>query len=108
MYSCRVGLSMCVSTWCETHPEFLNVSIRAPPYICEIVTKYEPRRQLRRSGKCMLVVPKIRTKGDGARSLFYASAMLRNYVFDDRLTEADSVAVFKGRLKTYLSNRYFS
>ena len=30
------------------------------------------------------------------------------YLCDDRLTEADAVAVFKGRLKTHRFNSYFS
>ena len=38
----------------------------APPYICDMITKYKPRRQLISSDKCMLVVPKIRTKEYGA------------------------------------------
>ena len=76
----------------------------APPYTCEMVTKYKPRRQLRSSGKCMLVVSKNRTKGYDARSFLYASATL----CDNRLTEADSIAVFKGRLKSHIFNSYFS
>ena len=76
----------------------------APLYTCEMVTKYKPRRQLRSSGKCMLVVSKNRTKGYDARSFLYASATL----CDNRLTEADSIAVFKGRLKSHIFNSYFS
>ena len=76
--------------------------------IFAIVTKYEPRRQLKSSSKCMYVVPKVRTKKYGARSFLYASVMLWNGLCDDRLTEADSIAVFKGRLKTHLFNRNFS
>ena len=34
--------------------------------------------------------------------------MLWNDLCDDQLTEADSIAVYKGRLKTHLFNRYFS
>ena len=73
----------------------------APPYICEIVTKYESRRQLRSSGKCVLIVPKVRT--NGARSFLDASATW-NDLCDDCLTEVDFVAVFKGRLKIHLFN----
>ena len=79
----------------------------APPYICDMITKYKPRRQLRSSDKCMLVVPKIRTKGYGARSFLYASATLLNELCDDRLTEANSVLLsFKGRLETLFNNLY--
>ena len=39
-------------------------------YICDMVTKYRPRRQLRSSDRCMLVVPKIKTKGYGAQIFF--------------------------------------
>ena len=66
------------------------------------------RRQSWSSGKCMLVVPKIRTKGYGARSFLYSSATLWNELYDDRLTEASSVSIFKGRLKTHLFNCYLS
>ena len=69
-----------------------------PPYVCEMITKYEPRRQLRSSGKCMLVVLKNSTKGYGAQSILYASATSGNDLCDDGLTEADSVIIFKGRL----------
>ena len=69
-----------------------------------IVTKYKPKRQTRSNGKCVLVVPKIRTKGYDVRLCLYASATLWNDLYDDRLTEADSVAVYKGRLKTHLFN----
>ena len=69
----------------------LILNYYAPVYICEIVAKYD---------KCMLVVPKSRTNGYGARFFLYISAMLWNYLCDDCLTEADSVAVFEGRLKT--------
>ena len=48
------------------------------PYICDMITKYKQRKQLRSSDKCMLVVPKIRTKEYDARSFLYASATLWN------------------------------
>ena len=46
----------------------------------------------------MHVVPKIRTKGYGARSLSYAAAVMWNDLCDDGLTGSDSVAEFKARL----------
>ena len=45
----------------------------APPDICDMITKYKQKRQLRSSDKCMLVVSKIRTKGYGARALLLFS-----------------------------------
>ena len=80
----------------------------APPYMCKIVTKYELRRQLRSSGKWMVIVPKIRTNRYGARSFLYALVMFWNDLCGDRLTVADYISVFKGRLKTHLFNKYFS
>ena len=62
---------------------------------------------LRSSSKCMLVVPKIRTKGYGARSFSYAAAVLWNDLCDDDFTGSDSIAEFKARLKTQLFKKYF-
>ena len=42
----------------------------APPYIYETGTKYKPRRQLRSSSKCMLMVSKTGTKGYDATIFF--------------------------------------
>ena len=55
-----------------------------------------------------VVVPKNKTKGHGARSFLKDSAMLWNDLCDDRLLEADYVAVFKGRLEAHTFNRYSS
>ena len=49
--------------------------LHVPPYVWDC-NKILSRRQLRSSGKCMLVFPKIRTNRYGARSFLYASAML--------------------------------
>ena len=40
--------------------------------------------------------------------IMYATATLWNELCDDRLTESSSAAIFKGRLKTHLFNRYFT
>ena len=40
--------------------------------------------------------------------MLQASATLWNDVRDDRLTEADSAAVFSGEMKTHLFKSYFS
>ena len=72
-----------------------------------MITKYEPKTTLRSSSKCMLVVPKIRTKGYGVRYSLYAAAELWNDLCDDDLTGSDPVAKFKARLKTHFFNKYF-
>ena len=46
----------------------------------------------------MVVVLKILTKGYGARSFSYAAAVLWNYLCDDELMVAESVA--EARLRT--------
>ena len=83
---------------------------QVPPYIYKIVTKSKPRRQLRSISKCMFVVLKIRTKGYGVRSFCISNVIIiyLNYLSDDRLKEADSVVIFKGRLKTHIVKSYFS
>ena len=48
----------------------------AAPYICELIELYVPRRSLRSRSRCMLDVPKIKTKKYGARQFSYAAAIL--------------------------------
>ena len=67
---------------------------QTPPYICEIVSKYKPRRQLRSSEKCMLVIPKNRTQRFDLFFL-YASAKLWKDVCGDRLAERTLMLFFK-------------
>ena len=71
-----------------TYKAFNN---HALPSISELITKYESRRALRLSSKCVVVAPIIQTKGY-ARSFSYATTVLWNALCDDGLTGSDSVA----------------
>ena len=79
----------------------------APPYICELIELYVPRRSLRSSSRCMLDVPKIRTKKYRARQFSYATAILWNAISDDGLNNSEHVDDFKKIMKTYLFKEYF-
>ena len=86
------------------HYTYKALNNHAPPYINEMMIKYELRRSLRSSCKCMLVVPKIRE----IWSRSCAAAVLWNDLCADGLTGSDSLAEFvKTRLKTNLFNKYF-
>ena len=69
-----------------------------------IITKHEPGRALRSSSKHMVVVPKIRAKGYGARSFLCAAVVLWSDLCDHDLTGSDSLAEFKARLNTHIFN----
>ena len=72
----------------------------SPPYIQEMVKRYQPARTLRSTGQCLLVVPKTRTSY-GKRSFRYAAADLWN-ALPQLVRDAESLPVFKKRLKTHM------
>ena len=57
---------------------YKGLNDHAPSYICDMIEIYKPGKPLRSGSQCMLVVPKIRTKGHGGRKFSYAAAILWN------------------------------
>uniref|UniRef100_A0A3P9LR34 Reverse transcriptase domain-containing protein n=2 Tax=Oryzias latipes TaxID=8090 RepID=A0A3P9LR34_ORYLA len=78
-----------------------------PSYLNDILLKYEPSRTLRSSGAGLLVVPKVRTKTYGEASFCHYGPRLWNGL-PESLRAAETVEVFKKRLKTHLFNLAFS
>lgn len=78
----------------------------APSYICDLLTSYTPSRQLRSSSKHLLVSPSYNLKTYGARSFSVAAPSLWN-ALPSEIRNAQSVSVFKSRLKTFLLEKPF-
>ena len=57
--------------------------------------------------QCVLVVPKIRTKGYGGRKFSHAAATLWNDLHSIDLKRVETVSAFKSGLKTYFFKLYF-
>ena len=77
-----------------------------PSYLKEFVKIYSPGRSLRSSSKISLVKTKVNLKNYGERAFDYAAADVWNSL-PESLTRADSLAVFKKHLKTYLFKLYY-
>lgn len=86
---------------------YKGLNDHAPSYICDMIEIYKPGKPLRSGSQCMLVVPKIRTKGYGGRKFSYAAAILWNDLHSIDLKRVETVSAFKSGLKTYLFKLYF-
>ena len=78
----------------------------APSYLSTLLELYTPSRTLRSASHCLLVTKSVRLVGYGERSFAYQAPHLWNSLpFDVR--SAQSLSVFKNRLKTFLFVRAF-
>ena len=76
----------------------------APTYICDLLQVYHSNRKLRSASRGMsLVVPAYQTQANGARSFSVAAPTLRNSLPVD-IKNAQSLFIFKKKLKTFLFN----
>ena len=80
---------------------FKSLHGTSPSYLCELVEKHHPRRQLRSATKSLLIVPKTRTKTYGDRSFRKAAPTLWNNL-PEKIKATDSLPLFKKLLKTHL------
>jgi hypothetical protein len=78
-----------------------------PPYLCSLLSEYQPSRSLRSSSERLLVVPKVNTKSQGQRSFSYQAPTVWN-ALPSSLRHASSLSMFKSSLKTYLFQKAFS
>ena len=78
----------------------------APVYLKDILTPYKPTRMLRSANKELLVVPKYNLKTYGRRAFSITAPLLWNNLPDDVRT-AESLGIFKSRLKTFLFKRAY-
>ena len=73
----------------------------APAYLTDLISPYSLPRALRSQGAGLLVVPRVKKKSAGHRAFSYRSPFLWNGLPAD-IREANSLATFKTKLKTYL------
>ena len=78
----------------------------APPYLCDLITKYVPRRNLRSLNGHRLVDVGYKLTRYGLRSFSVASAKLWNALPLDIRT-SDNLMQFKRNLKTHLFRKAF-
>ena len=78
----------------------------APKYIQELVTPYQPLRSFRSETESFVCVPKTRTATYGKRCFGNAAAILWNGL-PTAIRKADTLAIFKKRVKTHLFQTAF-
>uniref|UniRef100_A0A8C5CCP5 Reverse transcriptase domain-containing protein n=2 Tax=Gadus morhua TaxID=8049 RepID=A0A8C5CCP5_GADMO len=78
----------------------------SPLYLKDLIIPYSPSRSLRSSGAGLLSLPKVKKKSAGQRAFAYRAPFLWNRL-PSAIREADSVELFKGKLKTHLYNLAF-
>ncbi|TWW55907.1 hypothetical protein D4764_09G0009570 [Takifugu flavidus] len=78
----------------------------APSYLEELVIPYQPNRPLRSQKAGLLVVPRVSRSRMGGRAFSYQAPLLWNQL-PVQVREADSIATFKIRLKTYLFEKAY-
>ena len=82
---------------------FLNVlNLLAPAYLTELVTVYQPSRNLRSCHQRLLQVPKYNNRY-GKQSFVYASAVAWNEL-PVELRSIQNLLAFRKQLKTHLFN----
>ncbi|MCJ8747469.1 hypothetical protein PDJAM_G00153810, partial [Pangasius djambal] len=79
----------------------------APQYLSDMLVPYVPPRLLRSKDAGCLLVPRIAKTTAGGRAFSYQAPKLWNSL-PVNVREADTVSVFKSRLKTYLFSLAFS
>lgn len=80
---------------------------QAPSYLKELIKPYCPARALRSQNKGLLVVPKVSKIRTGARAFSHQAPLLWNRL-PVLVREADTVPIFKSRLKTFLFDTAYS
>ncbi|XP_078139509.1 uncharacterized protein LOC144539314 [Centroberyx gerrardi] len=78
----------------------------APSYLSDLIIPYIPSRALRSQDAGYLIVPRIKKKSAGSRAFSYRAPYLWNQL-PLTVREANSVKIFKSRLKTYLFSQSY-
>ena len=86
---------------------FLAIHNLAPAYITDLISIYEPGRQLRSASRALLAVPHHNLERFGRRGFSVNAPRLWNDL-PDNLRVIDSVVLFKRHLKTHLFKAAFS
>ncbi len=85
---------------------FKSIHGLAPCYLSELITRYKPTRSLRSSNTLTLAVPFTRSVMASERAFSVAGPRLWN-ALPSFIQSADSLPIFKRRLKTILFQRAF-
>ena len=86
---------------------FLAIHNLAPAYITDLISIYEPGRQLRSASRALLAVPHHNLERFGRRGFSVNAPRLWNDL-PDNLRVIDSVVLFKRHLNTHLFKAAFS
>ncbi len=78
----------------------------APAYLTNLLSHYNPTRSLRSQNSGLLVVPRIAKSTKGGRTFSYLAPKLWNSL-PDNVRDADTLSLFKSRLKTHLFSQAF-
>ena len=79
----------------------------APPYLKDLLHPFIPARTLRSQNAGLLIVPRVGKCTLGGRAFSYRAPLLWNNLPSD-IRGADSLSIFKSRLKSYLYSKSFS
>ena len=77
-----------------------------PPYLCDMAITCEPSRSLRSAQQCLLFIPKAECITLGERAFSVAGPCECNKL-PLGIRQADTVAIFKVKLKTYLFSLFY-
>ena len=80
---------------------------QAPSYIEELIEVYHPPRALRSEDAGLLVTRQVSKSRTGGRSFSYLAPLLWNQL-PASVREADTLSLFKSRLKTFLFDRAYN
>ena len=80
---------------------------RAPSYIVDLIEVYHPPRALRSEDAGFLVTRRVFKSRTGGRSFSYLAPLLWNNL-PASVRGADSLSLFKSRLKTLLFDRAYN
>uniref|UniRef100_A0A8P4KP43 Reverse transcriptase domain-containing protein n=1 Tax=Dicentrarchus labrax TaxID=13489 RepID=A0A8P4KP43_DICLA len=97
---CRIEFKILLLTYKALHGQ-------APSYLKELIVPYYPTRTLRSLNAGLLVVPIVSKSRTGARAFSYQAPLLWNQL-PFVVREADTLAKFKSRLKTFLFDKAYS
>ena len=78
----------------------------APEYLCDLVKPYVKTFNSRSNSKCLFEVPRSNLKTYGAKSFSFAAATEWNSI-PLEIRQAETVEVFKQKVKSYIFKIYF-
>ena len=80
---------------------------QAPSYLKELIVPYYPTRTLHSQNAGLLVVPRVSKSRMRGRAFSYQAPLLWNHL-PVWVREADTLSMFKSRLKTFLFDKAYS